>query len=208
MLLVVALVALAVAVTAYVVLRTAETPNGAEPADAGPDSPDPTLVQSPAATGAGPPAVLEQDGKEFIVDVAGKVHRPGITTLAAVPVADALKKAGGPRGGVDLSALDLARVLVDGEQILIGRQSQRADDRRATGRQQAPALAPDPGGALVDIDAATSERLDTLPGIGPVTAQKILDWRSSHGAFSSVDSCSRSTASATRRWPRAPHVTL
>jgi len=200
-LLVVALVALAMAVTAYVVLRTggeseavSSEPTLARPADESP------LVPSEAATGASPAS-----GGDVTVDVAGKVRRPGLTTLpAGSRVADALEKAGGPRGRVDLSALNLARVLVDGEQILVGRAAQPGG--MAAGASTA---APDPTGALVNLNTATPEQLETLPGVGPVTAQKILDWRGANGAFSSVDQLLDIDGIGDKTLAEiAPHVTL
>ena len=118
------------------------------------------------------------------VDVAGKVRRPGIVVLdAGSRVVDALDAAGGPRRGTDLTALNLARVLVDGEQVLVGRVP-------ATG----PATAVSPGagvpaapGALVNLNTADQTGLETLPGVGPVTAGSIIAWRTAHGGFTSVD---------------------
>jgi competence protein ComEA len=200
-LLVVALVALAMAATAYVVLRTggeseavSNQPTLAKPADESP------LLPSPAATG-----VSSKGEGDVTVDVAGKVRRPGITTLpAGSRVADALKKAGGPRGRVDLSALNLARVLVDGEQILVGRAAQPGGI--AAGASTA---APDPTGGLVSLNTATLEQLETLPGVGPVTAQKILDWRGANGAFSSVDQLLDIDGIGDKTLAEiAPHVTL
>ena len=200
-LLVVALVALAMAATAYVVLRTggdseavSNQPTLAEPAEESP------LVPSQAATGASP-----KSGGDVTVDVAGKVRRPGLTTLPpGSRVADALEKAGGPRGRVDLSGLNLARVLVDGEQILVGRGAQPGG--MAAGASTA---APDPTGALVSLNTATLEQLETLPGVGPVTAQKILDWRAANGAFSSVDQLLDIDGVGDKTLAEiAPHVTL
>jgi competence protein ComEA len=200
-LLVVALVAVAMAVTAYVVLRTggeseavSSQPTLAKPADESP------LVPTQTTTGASP-----KSGGDVTVDVAGKVRRPGLTTLpAGSRVADALEKAGGPRGRVDLSALNLARVLVDGEQILVGRAAQPGG--MAAGASTA---APDPTGALVSLNTATLEQLETLPGVGPVTAQKILDWRGANGAFSSVDQLLDIDGIGDKTLAEiAPHVTL
>jgi len=138
------------------------------------------------------------------VDVAGKVRRPGVATLpAGSRVVDALRKAGGARGRVDLSGLNLARVLVDGEQILVGKP--------APGGLAASAstAAPDATGALVNLNTATAEQLDTLPGVGPVTAQKILEWRGSHGAFSAVDELLEVDGIGEKTLADlAPHVTL
>ena len=206
MLLVVALVALAVAATAYVVLRTGGESEAvpARPAIARPAHESP-LVPSPAATGASPAGGGPASGQDVTVDVAGKVRRPGLTTLpAGSRVADALEKAGGPRGRVDLSALNLARILVDGEQILVGRAAPAGGI--AAGASTA---APDPTGALVNINTATSEQLETLPGVGPVTAQKILDWRGAQGAFSSVDELLEIDGIGDKTLAEiAPHVTL
>ena len=199
-LLVVALVGVAVAAAVVVVLRmdggseAVASPAGSLRAGSSAAPLVPTATpgagrsSAPAAgpangSATGSATAGDGQGAAVTVDVAGKVRRPGVATLpAGSRVVDALKRAGGPRGRVDLSTLNLARVLVDGEQILVGRPT--ASGGVAAGASEA---APDPAGALVNLNTATSEQLDTLPGVGPVTAQKILEWRSSHGAFSSVD---------------------
>ncbi len=204
-LLVVALVALAVTATAFVAMRmdgNAEALPRLPELTGSSGSPAPLVpVKSPAATGAPSPGAAAS----VTVDVAGKVRRPGVATLpAGSRVVDALERAGGPRGRVDLSALNLARVLVDGEQILVGRP-------RTSGGLAASAstAAPDPSGALVNINTATTEQLDTLPGVGPVTAQKILEWRGANGAFSSVDELLEVDGIGEKTLAdMAPHVTL
>jgi competence protein ComEA len=116
-----------------------------------------------------------------VIDVEGKVRHPGIITLpAGSRVHEAVAKAGGLRGKVDTSTLNLARVLTDGEQILVGVEPVAAPASGSSG----PAGSP---GARISLGSATLEQLDTLPGIGPVTAQAILDYRSEHGRFTSVD---------------------
>lgn len=186
--LVVALVALAVTAAAYVVLRAG---GGAEAVPTVPSpATSPSALVPPVAPASASPTATAAAGT-VTVDVAGKVRRPGVTTLpAGSRVVDALRRAGGARGRVDLSALNLARVLVDGEQIMVGRAA--AASGAAVGQPGslgagASTAAPDATGALVSLNTATLDQLETLPGVGPVTAQKILDWRTAHGAFSSVD---------------------
>lgn len=134
---------------------------------------------APAPGGSATPVA----GDEVVIDVAGKVRRPGVFTLpAGSRVIDALRKAGGARAKVDLSGINLARVLADGEQVLVGVAPAGGLAARAAAAAGSPA-----SGSLVSLNAATLEQLDGLPGVGPVTAQKILGWREQHGAFTSVD---------------------
>ena len=133
------------------------------------------------ATGAASSSAAGATSGTVVVDVAGRVRRPGIVELpAGCRVVDALKAAGGVRRGVDLSGLNQARVLVDGEQIVVG--SARLGVAPPTAAPTGPA-----GPAALNLNTATLEQLDTLPGIGPVTAQAILDWRAEHGAFSAIE---------------------
>ena len=137
-------------------------------------------------------APISPAGEPVVVDVAGKVRRPGIVELpAGARVVDALDAAGGARVGVDTRSLNLARPLVDGEQIVVG-----YDVPPMAGGQ-----VPDGGAGLsgspptstglsitpVDLNTATAEQLETIPGIGPVTALAILTWRTEHGGFTAVD---------------------
>lgn len=116
-----------------------------------------------------------------VIDVAGKVRKPGVFTLpAGSRVVDALRKAGGARHRVDLTSLNLARVLQDGEQVLVGRSP-------AGGAAASAAAGAPTHGGLLSLNQASLEQLDGLPGVGPVTAQKILSWREAHGSFTSVD---------------------
>jgi competence protein ComEA len=119
---------------------------------------------------------------QVTVDVAGKVRRPGIVVLdAGARVVDAIEAAGGARPRVDLSSLNLARVLVDGEQVLVGVPAPAA----ATGT--AGGTAAPVAGALVNLNTATSTELEALPEVGPVTAAAILAWRDEHGGFTAVE---------------------
>lgn len=152
----------------------ASATQGAAPgaSDGGSAGTVPRTVSGPA--GAGPSA-------EVVVDVAGKVRRPGIVVLPqGSRVVDALEAAGGAKRGVDLQSLNLARVLVDGEQIVVGAPAP------AAGAAAPPPGAP-AGSGLVNLNQATQSELEALPGVGPVTAAAILDWRTTHGGFTSVE---------------------
>jgi competence protein ComEA len=132
------------------------------------------------------PAALEQMESavpaRVVVHVAGAVHRPGLYRLNdKARVADAIARAGGGTRRADLSAVNLAAPLVDGSQVLVPARA-----------PPVPSGASAPGGAglaggKVSLSTATLEQLDGLPGVGPVTAQKIVDWRTANGAFRSVD---------------------
>jgi competence protein ComEA len=127
-------------------------------------------------------ATSTADEDRVTVDVAGKVRRPGIVVLATgARVVDALEAAGGPRKGVDTSGINLARVLVDGEQIVVG--------TRAAAPAPPGAASGAPGGSAtpVNLNLADQAELETLPQVGPVTAAAIIAWRDEHGGFSSVD---------------------
>ncbi|MFE9888118.1 helix-hairpin-helix domain-containing protein [Streptomyces scopuliridis] len=118
-----------------------------------------------------------------VVDVSGKVRRPGVLRLpAGSRVADALHAAGGAKPGADLTGLNRARVLMDGEQVLVGGPAPPGAGVGAGAAGGAPAAT-----APVSLNAATPEQLDTLPGVGPVLAQHIIDYRGRHGGFRSVD---------------------
>lgn len=117
---------------------------------------------------------------KLTVDIAGKVAKPGLRRLPpGARVADALAAAGGTLPGTDISTLNLARPLTDGEQILVGLTPPPG------------ALPADPAGstptAPLSLNSATAAQLDALPGVGPVLAQHILDFRTQHGTFTTVD---------------------
>ncbi|MCW2774755.1 MAG: Helix-hairpin-helix repeat-containing competence protein ComEA [Nocardioides sp.] len=173
------LVAVGLAVTCWWVLRgepdSLEAPTISTPSAAGSKEPltDASPVAAPAAAAT---------GGSVTVDVEGKVRRPGIAVLdAGDRVVDAIKAAGGARPGVDLAGLNLARVLVDGEQILVGTPA-------PTGVAASSVPTPGaPGGPLVNLNTASQTELEALPEVGPVTAQAILAWRDEHGGFTAVD---------------------
>lgn len=145
-------------------------------------------VPAPASTGSevaalvpasDAPAAEPTESDTVTVDVAGKVRRPGIVVLdKGARVIDALEAAGGPRKGVETTTINLARVLVDGEQIVVGSDVPAAPvtDSAVTS-----------SGGLINLNLANQGELESLPQIGPVTAAAIIAWREQHGGFSSVD---------------------
>lgn len=139
----------------------------------------------PAVSG-GVPNTAGPAGAEIVVDVGGKVREPGIQRLpAGSRVADALKAAGGVRPGTNTDTLNRARFLVDGEQVIVGGPAAPAP-APGTGGPGAGGAA-GPAAAPVSLNTATVDQLDTLPGVGPVLAQHIVDYRTRHGGFRSVD---------------------
>ena len=116
----------------------------------------------------------------LFVNVVGAVRRPGLYRLKdGSRVADAVSRAGGPTPKAQIELINLAARIADGEQIVVPRRGLATPGAAASGGS--PATGP------VHLNSATLEQLDALPGVGPVTAQKILDYRQQHGAFGSVD---------------------
>ncbi|MFF5440990.1 helix-hairpin-helix domain-containing protein [Streptomyces achromogenes] len=148
-------------------------------------APLPKKEEGTATAVAGPASATP--GAEIVVDVSGKVRRPGILRLPyGARVADALRAAGGVRPGVSTEGLNRARFLVDGEQVLVGVPAGAgAPAGSATGQLSGAAGA---GPATpVSLNTATADQLDALPGVGPVLARHIIDYRTQHGGFRSVD---------------------
>lgn len=128
---------------------------------------------------AAAPAAAKPATSQLVVHVVGAVRRPGIYRFReGARVADAVARAGGATRRADVEVVNLAATLSDGQQIVVPR---RGSGGGAAGTAGAAAAGP------VHLNSATLEQLDALPGVGPVTAQKILDYRQEHGAFSSVD---------------------
>jgi competence protein ComEA len=118
---------------------------------------------------------------ELVVDVAGEVRRPGLVHLAqGARVADALAAAGGVTAKADVALVNLAAPLADGEQVVVPVRGAAGTTGTAGGGPGSP-LAP------VDLNTATAEQLDALPGVGPETAAKIVSFRQEHGPFRSVE---------------------
>jgi competence protein ComEA len=132
-------------------------------------------------------------GGPVVVNVAGKVRRPGLVTVHdGARVGEAVDAAGGALPGVDLTPLNLAARAVDGQQILVGvaappgavAPGPAASAPGASAGGGAAGAAP---GGKLDLNAATLEQLDGLPGVGPATAKKMLDWRTQNGRFTAVE---------------------
>lgn len=181
------LVVIVVAATAWWYLtsqapRVPVTSSGGEtPAAFVPGSPRASARPSPA------PEASSTASGSIVVDVAGKVVHPGVYRLSAGSrVDDALRAAGGPLHGVATTSLNLAAPLHDGDQIVLGEPGALG----ALGAGSAGGLATGPGATtsgVVDLNTATEAQLDGLPGVGPVLAQHIVEWRTAHGGFTSVD---------------------
>jgi competence protein ComEA len=126
------------------------------------------------------PAQAASSRAKIVVDVAGAVRRPGLHALVpGTRIADALAAAGGATRRADVNAVNLAAPVADGEQIVV--------PARGTGTAGGSGGATPSPTAPLDLNTASLEQLDGLPGIGPTTAQKILDYRQAHGSFRSVD---------------------
>lgn len=158
--------------TAYSLVQARSTPVAVAAA------PSVAVSPTPAPTSTPTPKVL--------VHVLGAVRSPGVVRLPdGSRVEDAIAAAGGLTRSADPGELNLAAVVADGSQILVGTRAKPGGEVRGAS-VQGGAGASSASGAKVSLNTATLEQLDTLPGVGPVTAQKILDWRAKHGRFSSV----------------------
>jgi competence protein ComEA len=128
-------------------------------------------------------AVDKAPARMLLVHVVGAVRRPGLYRLEdGSRVDDAIQKAGGPKPKAELALVNLASPVADGQQVVVPARGAMG----ATGNPSVPG-APSVAAQPVHLNSATLEELDTLPGVGPVTAQKILDYRTEHGAFGSTD---------------------
>ncbi|MFI7293211.1 helix-hairpin-helix domain-containing protein [Streptomyces sp. NPDC050121] len=201
---VLALTVLLVAVAAFAVqhfwigrvqpVRAPEVVRAAAPHEAGEQSPAAEPAASVGSVGSpGMASTASTAGTEIVVDVSGKVRKPGIHRLpAGSRVVDALGAAGGVRPGTNTDGLNRARFLVDGEQVVVGGPASAGAAGAGAGAGPGTAGAAGTGmgagpSVPVSLNTATVDQLDSLPGVGPVLAQHIVDYRAQHGGFRSVD---------------------
>ena len=144
------------------------------------DEPEPT----PSWTAPAPSPTPES----WMIHVLGAVARPGVVTVpGSSRVIDAIESAGGLTGDADPADLNLAAVLADGCQILIGTKAEpRGEVRHGTAGSSPDSAGGPAGAAKVNLNQASQAQLETLPSVGPATAQAILAWRQQNGQFSSL----------------------
>jgi competence protein ComEA len=150
---------------------------------------DVSYSSSSSASGSGSDAggtlaVDQQGGTDVVVDVAGAVSDPGVYRLpAGARVNDAIQRAGGATARAEIDSINLAARLTDGQQVVV---PERLNGSSATAASSTGGTGMDPA-APINIGTASVDALDTIEGIGPVTAQKIVEFRDQHGGISSVD---------------------
>jgi competence protein ComEA len=173
---------IAVAVAAVILLHHGSSGGYASSYDASATgssySSDPVISAAPTAGLSAAP-----DATSIVVDVGGRVHKPGLVTLpAGARVADAIAAAGGPLHEREIATLDLAARVSDGQLLLIGVKAAPPADGSSSAADSSD------GGTAAPISLSTStiDELETLPGVGPATAQKIIDWRTAHSGFTTV----------------------
>ena len=152
------------------------TPANPTPADPAPANPAPAAGVSTTVPSIG-----------LVAHVAGAVNHPGLVRLApGARVDEAIAAAGGFRPDADLDRVNLAAPVTDGERVYVLALGQQSEPP-AAGPASAPSAAASAPDAVVDLNAATMEQLDSLPGVGPATAKAIIDHRSQHGPFRRVE---------------------
>jgi competence protein ComEA len=160
----------AIAVALLLVGARAIRAEGSGPADSG--------YSSSSSSSSGEFSVSSGGGPDVVVDVTGAVRRPGVYRLpAGARVIDALKRAGGAAHGAAVEAINRAARLADGQQVVVPEAGPGGTAAVASTDEEGP----------ISLGSATVEQLDTIDGIGPVTAEKIVEYRDRHGGLASVD---------------------
>ena len=162
------------------------------------------------ATGPTVPATASPSAARIVVHVLGAVRRPGLVRLPeGSRVQDAIDAAGGLLPSADPDEINLAQPLGDGQQVFIGTTAHPSGEVRQTGAGSGGATTAGGGeaGGQIDLNSATSSQLDTLPGVGPVTAERIIAWRTEHRRFSRVEELQEVDGIGPKTYAQiAPHV--
>ena len=155
----------------------------------------PAVIAPPASeesSGSSPPAgaAMPSPSPSLLVDVSGSVKHPGVYGVDdGARIQDAIEQAGGPLPKADLGALNLAQVVIDGQQIDVPRKGEvLAPAIGSTGTSSSATTSSTPApGQVISLNSADEPTLETIPGVGPVTAQEIIDYRTTKGGFESVE---------------------
>jgi competence protein ComEA len=186
-----AIAAIAVLVTIFTLMREEPTPVVSAKL--------PPVDMASSASRGPSPSPSARPNQPVVVSVVGLVHTPGLVTLApGARIADALTAAGGTTDGADTVGLNMARQVDDGEQIVVGIAPVKGQPAVLGSSVSPGSAAPGPSGspsrparaapaAVINLNTATVQQLDTLPGVGPVRAAAIVAWRDANGKFTSVD---------------------
>ena len=161
---------------------------------------------------AGPTPAPTASPAEIVVDVAGWVRHPGVFRFhQGDRVIDAIHRAGGARRKADLQSINLAALLTDGEQIIVGRGGASGSSPSSSGVTSGTGSTGSGGeaGQLVNLNTATLDELETLPGIGEVLGQRIIDYREQHGPFGTIEDLMNVSGIGDKRFADLkPHITV
>lgn len=181
--LLVAAIVLAIALGAFLLRSRA-----AEPRIAPPATPPPESAVGSGIASATPPVTGDVSGEAILVHVAGAVRRPGLYELpAGARIADAIDLAGGPRATANLNGINLAEPLVDGQKLDVPRKGEAVPTTTTTGAAPGTTTPGTTASGTVNLNTADQVALETIPGIGPVTASAIIAYRTEIGQFDSID---------------------
>ena len=175
---------------------------------AGPSTATPAESVTGASAAASPTPTPSREAATILVHVIGAVASPGLVKLPqGARVADAIAAAGGLRGDADPAELNLASLVSDGSQVVIGTTSAPRGELREGSTAAVGVGTVAAAGAVVDLNTATLAQLDTIPGVGPVMAQAILDYRTKRGRFTKVEELQEVDGIGTKTYAQvAPHV--